>query len=198
MASVSDNELALASVYSEAMLTLALDQNQADDLLGELQALGEHLEQNEELLAYFSSPTVKAEARAATIEKAFRGRASDLLVDAMQVLNRKDRLGLILAVVESYRLALEERRGQVDVHVRSAVPLSKAMRNRLKEVATAYAGREAELVERVDESILGGLIIHIEDQKLDTSVATRLKKLGAALAERASLEVHSGRGYTAA
>ena len=41
----------------------------------------------------------------------------------------------------------------------------------------------------------GGLILRIGDEKFDASVATKLKKLGSALRNRASREIHSGRAH---
>ena len=50
----------------------------------------------------------------------------------------------------------------------------------------------------VDEAILGGMVVRIGDEKFDSSVATRLKALGGAFAERASQEIHSGKSYVMA
>ena len=195
MATTSDQEVTLARVYSEAMLRVAETQGEADSFLEELLDLSAYLDATPALVTFFSSPTVDTEVRQKAIENWFRGRASDLLVDSLQVLNRKGRLGLLRAVVETYRLGHEELRGQIDVHVRTAAPLSEAVRARLKEVASAHTGKEAKLIERVDESILGGMIVRIGDEKLDTSVATRLAKLGRILAVRASAEIHCGKSY---
>ena len=195
MATASDQEITLARVYSDAILQLAEAQGEADSLLEELLGLAAYLDETPELATFFSSPTVDAGVRQKAIEEWFRGRASDLLVDSLQVLNRKERLGLLRTLAETYRLGHEELRGQIDVHVRTAVPLSRAARARLKEVASAHAGKEAKLVEQVDESILGGMIVRIGDEKLDTSVAHRLGRLGQMLADRASLEIHSGKSY---
>ncbi|MCH9035669.1 MAG: F0F1 ATP synthase subunit delta, partial [Planctomycetes bacterium] len=113
MARATDKELALAKVYSKAMLDLAESQGQAEELLDELHALADLLDENDQLDAFLSSPTVDVTARAQTLEKAFRGKASDLLVDSLQVLNRKERLGLLRAVCETYRLAHAELRNIV-------------------------------------------------------------------------------------
>lgn len=195
MAGATDIELALAKVYSKAMLDLAESQGQADDLLDELLALMEMLDKNAQLDAFMSSPTVDVAARAQTLEEAVRGKASDLLVDSLQVLNRKERLGLLRAVCETYRLAHEELRNIVDVHITTAVPLSDTLRAKIREVASKFAGKAAELVERVDESVLGGLTMRIGDEKFDTTVAMQLRQIGEAMQERASHEVRGGKAY---
>ena len=124
MAEVDDEQLALAGVYSRAMLELAVSSGEADTLLEELRELSALAEENADFEAFLSSPTIDAEVREQSLEKLFRGKASDLLVNSLQILNRKERLGLVRAVAESYRLAHEELRGQIDAHVRTAVKLN--------------------------------------------------------------------------
>jgi F-type H+-transporting ATPase subunit delta len=127
----------------------------------------------------------------------FRGQASDLLLDSLQVINRKGRLGQLRAIAESYRIALRDLRGWVDVHVRTAVPLDAAQRTRLQDVLAASTGKKPTLVERLDPSLLGGMVVEVAGKKFDASVASRLHDLSEALLARASREIHSGTAYVA-
>lgn len=197
MATAGNKEMALAHVYASAMIALALEQGEADNLLSELHELAGRLDDDPDFERFFASPIVDADARAASIEKIFRGRLSDLLVDSLGVLNRKGRLALFGAVVTAYRVAHQEACGRVEVHVKSAVPLNDELRERISETIGRYTGRETELVEEVDGELIGGLIVQIGDEKFDASVARSLERLGASLRRRASLEIHSGKSYVA-
>ena len=192
MARIDDRNLGLGRLYAKALLDLAEERGNADELLDELTDLAGYLEGNPELVNHFGSPLVEGADRARTLEKAFRGRASDLLVDALQVINRKGRLGSLRAISEAYREELRDRRGQVDVHVRTAVPLTADLRARLSESLARFTGLQPALIEKVDPSVIGGLVVEVAGTKIDTSVASRLKGLGAALERRASEEIHRG------
>ncbi|HKH44812.1 MAG TPA: ATP synthase F1 subunit delta [Thermoanaerobaculia bacterium] len=192
MKSVDDRNLGLGRLYAQALLDLADEQGNADELLEELTELARYLESHPDLVELFGSPLVEADTRAATIEKLFRGRASDLLVDALQVINRKGRLGSLRAIAEAYRQELRDRRGQVDVLIRTAVPLTGGLRARLSDSLAQFTGRTPTLIEKVDPSVIGGLVVEVAGTKIDTSVASRLKSLGAALERRASEEIHRG------
>lgn len=197
MPKISDKEIALANVYADAVLTLAESQGAADSLLEELRDLAGLLDKDAELDTFFSSPMIDAAVRARSIEKIFRGRGSDLFVDTIQVLNRKGRLGMFRAITEAYRNAHETLRGRVEVHVTTAVPLSETLRASLVNAARAHTGKEPTLIEKVDQSLIGGLVVRVGDTKLDMSVATRIDKLARMLSERASQEVHGERSYVA-
>lgn len=191
-ANIDERQLAVAGVYAQALLGLANSAGEVDQILEELLQLGSLLDGAPELEEYLQSPLVKEESRREAIETLFRGRLSELLVDTLQVMNRKGRLELIHALVEAYRQEYEELKGQVDVRVTTAIPLSDAVRQRLRVTTSKLTGKQAQLVEKIDPSILGGMILQIGDGKMDTSIARKVRKLGEEMVERASRELHGG------
>ena len=197
MANVDFRNLAVGRLYAEAMLGLGEERGASDALLEELQELIAFLDQSPKVEHFLSSPLVDAEGRARVIDEVFRGTASDLLVDSLQVINRKGRLGQLRAIAEAYRLAHHELRGWVEVHVRTAVPLDDALRARLREAIAASTGKQPTLIERIDPSLIGGMVVEVAGKKIDASVASRLQDLSEALLARASREIHSGTAYVA-
>jgi F-type H+-transporting ATPase subunit delta len=194
---VDDRDLAVGRLYAEAMLTLAEERGQSEALLDELRELVEFLDQNPKVEHFLSSLMVDEEGRARVLDDLFKSQASELLLDSLQVINRKGRLGQLRAIVESYRAALRDLRGWVDVKVRTAVALDEAQRGRLQEAIAASTGRKPALIERVDRALIGGLVVEFEGKKFDASVASRLQDLSAALLARASREIHRGTAYVA-
>jgi F-type H+-transporting ATPase subunit delta len=70
----------------------------------------------------------------------------------------------------------------VAAEVTTAVPLDEALRTSLKDKLTASLGRPVALRERVDPSIVGGVVIKVAGRVLDGSVATQLDSVRRALA----------------
>lgn len=192
MANVDGRDRGVARIYGKAILDLAAEQGQADALLDELQELGRAIAADAELAAFLASPLVSERARAGVLEKIFRRRASDLLVDALEVINHKGRLGLLPAIVEAYRGEYRAARGVVDARVVTAVPLSARLRARLVEALARFTGKQPELDEHVDPSILGGLVVEVAGEKFDSSLTTRLHDVGELLEQRAAQELHRG------
>lgn len=185
-------DMGVPRVYAQAMLDLAAAQGQADELLAELGDLGRVIAADPDLAAFLASPLVDTEQRAQALEKIFRRRASDLLVDALEVINRKGRLWLLPQIIEAYRAEHRELRGLVDARVISAVPLGVELRGKLTAALARFTGKQPELTLRVDPSILGGLVVEVSGRKIDSSLATRLRDVARLLAQRAALELHRG------
>jgi F-type H+-transporting ATPase subunit delta len=192
-----EQELAVAGVYARSLLALAEPAGQADAVGEELAALAAMLDESPSLRRQLADPFVDPEDRRQLLESSLRNRANDLLVDALQVANRKGRLGLLPALAEAYRRALAELRHEVEVEVTTAVPLNDAQREKLRAAAGRYTGRTARLVEAVNASLLGGMVVKIGDRKIDNSVSKDLRRLGGLLAECGSKELQSGRSVLA-
>lgn len=73
---------------------------------------------------------------------------------------------------------LYEQNGHLIVNVTSARELSDSTREELKRMLTeATKASRIELSERVDPTLLGGLIARTPDATIDASVRTKLKQL---------------------
>lgn len=192
MSTYKDQQMPVARVYSDALLQLARNKGMEEELMEELDELTAMLGDRSDLRTLFESPVVDVGKREQSLETMFRGRASDLLVDALQVLNRKRRLGLVPTIAEAYRRSYNELHRRIDVSVTTAVPLSDAQRDRLRGKIREQTDREPTLRESVDPDLLGGMVVRIGDRKLDSSLTTRLEALSGALLARGSREVGGG------
>lgn len=197
MANIGETEMALARVYASAMIALAEKQGEMGFLESELVELVSCMDKDAALERFFDSPMVDTDARERSIEKIFRGRASDLLVNSMQVLNRKGRLGLMRGVVEAYRHERQEREGRIEVRVTSATALTETARRRLQEVLKSKTGCDVDLVEKVNPDLIGGFVVHMGDQKFDASIAHRIKRLSESLQRRAREKLYGGNSHVA-
>jgi F-type H+-transporting ATPase subunit delta len=192
---IDEQEVAVADVYAGALLKLAEQRGEGDTVLEELSAIHDLLEEEVEFAAFLSNPTVDLEARRVALDHTFQGRANDLLVNTLQVMNRRDRLNLIPALVAAYQRELDDLRRRESVEVSTAVPLSDPLREQLTRAVGKMTGRRVRLVENVDDDLIGGLVVKIGDRKIDTSVARGLALMGERFNERASAEVQIAETY---
>src|SRR5262245_8021624 len=158
---------AFVRVWSDAIFGLAESRGVADEMLAEWEGLVEVLDRHPDLWRFFASPLVDREEKKRLIETMFRGRASDLLVDSLQVMRSKDRLALVRGVAADFRVLWLEKRNQVQVSVTSAAPLTPEQRQDVNAAASKFAGKQAILIEKVDPTLLGGFVLRVGDRKFD-------------------------------
>jgi len=195
MAIAKDSSLAIGDVYAEALFEAARQQNQLDEVFDQLTELGAYMEREPEFGAFMIALTVDDDVWEAVLDKLFRGRMNDLLLNALQVLNRRRRPDLLPALCEQFRKRMETHRNQIEVDVRTARPLPDDQRNELAGALRNRIGKEPILKIKVDESLLGGLIVQVGDKQLDMSISSRLAAMRQKLLARVSTEIHSGRHF---
>lgn len=190
MSTTDTKTQAVAGTYADAIYGLAVERKQADALIDEVVELEALLASDAAFAAFMTAEDVDDDRRSAAIEKALRGRAGDLLVDALQVVNAKGRIGLLPAILSACRSAHERAMRIAEVEVTSAVPLADDLRTSLVAAAGTYTGREVRLVETVDASLLGGLIVRVGDVKLDTSLSRHLSRMNDLMLEHGERAIH--------
>ena len=194
IATLDERQISVARVYCRAILELAESGDVAESLMDELQDVLDLRQLHPGFREFLTSPLVDPRQRRDLLEKIFRGKASDLLVNTLQVLNRHGRLDILETLVEVYRRQHQKRHQQIDVRVTTPVPLTDELRRELAAAASRMVGRRPNLIEEVDESLIGGLVVRIGDRKYDTSVATQLRGLRQTLRDTASRAIYTARG----
>ncbi len=190
MATVDERSLGVARLYAKAMLDIAAEQGAVDDLGDELDGMLDEMRRSPEFATFLASPIIERASRSASIEATMRGRASDLLVDSLQVINKKDRLAILPQIIEVYHEQQRERRGEIEVRLSTAVELNDAQREYVRERVKVTTGKDAFLVETVDTDLLGGLVVQVGDQKIDMSVRRDLELLSHRFEDRLEVELH--------
>jgi F-type H+-transporting ATPase subunit delta len=184
----------IARVYAEALLDMAEKEGQVEVVESELNTIvGGVFSQFPEVERHVASPIIKRTAKSPILEKAFQGKVSDLTYRFLMVLNTKDRLGLIRHIEAAYRELLDTQAKRTRVLVRTVVPLTPAQEEHLRQTIGHYTGLEPVITVKIDESLLGGMIVQVGDEVFDSSVRTRIESIRNQLLARSSYEIQTGR-----
>lgn len=193
MASELDISQAAADIYAEALLELANERGVAEALFDEFASLIEYLESDEGFAGFMTSSAVDDDDRREVLQRVFTGRISEILLNLMLVLNDHDRAGIVPLVFERYKALLDIQLNRQDVYVRSAVALEEDQRTAIVSAVSAATGKEPILVEKVDPTLLGGLIIKIGDSQYDASLSRKLVRMRETVIELGRQEILSGK-----
>jgi F-type H+-transporting ATPase subunit delta len=167
----------LAAAYARSVLELANDQNQAREIGQELEELGKIIESDPTFANFLANPSVGETERGQVVEKVFRGRVSPLVMNFMLVANRKGRLGILRQIAAAYAELLEKQMGIIEVDVTVAHRLTPEQFDDVHRRVGEALKREVVLHQYVDESIIGGMILRVQDRLLDASVRAQLRAM---------------------
>ncbi len=194
MSQKTEEAMAVADVYARALLGAAAERGEDEAVAAAFDDLAAFMSRDASFASFLTSDTVDDDPRRASLERLFRGRMHDLLLNLLQVLNNRRRLALLPSIHRCVVLQMESKRRQKEVTVETAMPLPEDLKAAMKARLSEHIGREALLTERVRPELLGGVVIRIDDVQIDGSVAGRMRRLRSCLNETAVRAIHEHRG----
>lgn len=182
----------LAARYAGALISegdsliAAGEANALDSFAANVATLTELLNTHAGFRALVASPTIAAGEQV----KAVLAIAENLglhpkVRNFLGVVATNRRLSQLPKMLAAFRAMLAAKRGQISAEVTSAVPLLDTQLLALRARLTEAGYPNVELVTRVDEKILGGLIVKIGSRLYDASVRSKLQRLQYAMKEAA-------------
>lgn len=182
MSSTTQNGM-IGLTYSRALLELALEAGQVDEVANELDQIALLLAATPELEQLLGSRVISAQQRDDSIWRIFESRISQLLLRFLLVVNRKNRIGELATIIVQFRKLLDEHRGIIEANAYVAVRLAEAQLGRIARSIGDKIGRTVVLHQYVEPELIGGLRIRIGDQLIDGSVASQLRRMRRHLTE---------------
>ena len=120
MARKNDEAMALADVYAESLFLAAEEQGRGEAVAQEFADLIRYMDKNPEFDEFLIAASIDDDPRRESLEKLFRGRMNDLLLNLLQVLNNRGRCSLIRDVQRCLELRIEAKHRQQEVVVETA------------------------------------------------------------------------------
>jgi F-type H+-transporting ATPase subunit delta len=164
--------------YAGALFDLARESNSEESIERALDKFLGLLRDSADLRRFVLSPMfsgVEQEQGLSAILKSvgITGLARDFLL----VLAKNRRLFAAEGVITAYKSLCAKSRGEVEAEVISAVSLTQAQTEDLIDTLRQKLGKTPTLTAKVDPRLLGGLIVRVGSQMIDTSLRTKLKNL---------------------
>jgi F-type H+-transporting ATPase subunit delta len=173
-----------AHAYAGALFGVAKEKGKLDAIRDQLAQFADAVDGNRELQVFFFSPYFSSTEKIDGAKRAITG-ADPEFVNFLELLIEKQRMPEIFRVRRQFEELWKHENRRIDVTVTSAVELDPAVVSRIGEEIGRQTGQEVELASRVDEEILGGVVLQVGNMVLDASIRNRLEKLRKSVAQAA-------------
>jgi F-type H+-transporting ATPase subunit delta len=165
--------------YAAALFDLAESAKALDATSADLAKVKAALAESADLRALTTAQQIgRADAGNAIAALARGFGLTDLTTRFLGVLAANGRLASLGAIIRQYEVMLGAHKGTAAATVTSAQPLTAGQLKALEAKLKARTGRSMAIDQMVDPGILGGLIVRIGSEQIDSSVKTRLERLG--------------------
>ncbi|KAI0314918.1 ATPase F1 complex OSCP/delta subunit [Amylostereum chailletii] len=162
----------------------------------ELNAISKSINEVPELKFFVTNPTLSLNDRAAGLPSLYakaegsgakKEPVSDVTENLFTLLSENGRLTETEGVIDGFNDLVAKYKGELTVTVTSAAPLPKDVLTRLeatlKQSQAAQQAKTLKVANKVNPSVLGGLVVDFGEKTIDLSVSSRINKLNNLLSQ---------------
>jgi F-type H+-transporting ATPase subunit delta len=174
----------IARPYAAALFDLAKSEGSLDAVEAGLVNIQKLAAESDDFRRFLRSPVIAAETKASAVDAILaKANANATVSNFVKVVARNGRLFALPAVIKAFQALAAKDRGEVSADVTSAVPLSSAQLATLAGTLKQKIGKTVTLTEHVDPSLIGGLVVKVGSQMIDSSLKTKLSAMKIAMKE---------------
>ena len=163
--------------YAKSFIDISLEQNSLEKSYSDMVLIDSVCSSNKDFLNLLRSPIIKTDLKIKILKELFSNNLSALTLSFISLITNKKREGLLPEISASFISLYKKNKNIKEVVVTSALPLDEDLKTSLMDYIGSETGSEIDLKEKIDESLIGGAIIRMDDKQLDASISSSLKAL---------------------
>ncbi|MEQ8804941.1 MAG: F0F1 ATP synthase subunit delta [Rhodospirillales bacterium] len=168
----------LAGRYATALYELAAADKQLDTVAQDMAAIRDMIDESADLARLIRSPVIARDSQIAAMDAILtQAGISELTKHFVGVVAQNRRLFALTTMIKQFQGILAQHRGEMTAEVTSAQALSDKQRQAIEDGLKKAMGTKVAVDARVDEDLLGGLVVKIGSRMIDSSIKTKLQQL---------------------
>lgn len=173
---LDSDEQQIGALYAKALLGAAGDN--VDEIIAQFEGVvKECLDRFPSLEKALASPRIGQDDKEAMLDRIFRDKLDKSLLNFFKILCRRGRVSSLRAIQVTASQLRNEQLGKQQVQVSSSVALTADQKSAIAAQLRQSFGKEAVLVEKIDPTLLGGVVLRIGDRVYDGSVLGRMQQM---------------------
>ena len=177
------DQSAITVRYAKAFFSLAQEKSLLDTLKSDIELIYSVCKESVEFILLLESPVVKTSKKTKLISSVFKGNVNDLTLNFLELITQNKRETNIPGICHNFLDLTRKNQNIKSAVLTTASELSSQAINKIKELLGDELKAEIELTTKINEELLGGMVLRIDDKQYDASVATQLKKIKQTLLE---------------
>ena len=167
-------------VYAGAFFELCTEEapDRLSDILGELDALNAIFDGDPEFVKLLGTPTITMDEKLGMMRDIIsRGEISEITGNLLCVLTERGRMNCFGGILRHFRASYNDHFRIAEITVTASAPLSEQLREKIRMKMSEVTGKNVSVKEKIDPTLIGGVIIDYGSTRYDGSVRTRLSEL---------------------
>jgi len=163
--------------YAKAFFGLAKEKGLTSELREDARLISGVCNEIVDFILMLESPVVKTSQKIKSIKSIFDGKVNVLSLNFLVLIAGNKREKYIPGIFRNLEDLYRREEGIKTAVLTSAQSLEADIVSQISKMLEKEYQAKVELSEKVDEKLIGGFILRVEDQQYDASISTQLKKI---------------------
>ena len=163
--------------YALALFETGLELNRLEQFKEEINNVSNVLESEPKIEMILTHPKISSDEKKELLDSLFGKNISKEMLNFLYVIIDKRRERYISEINEYYDFLYNEEKNIVKATVVTAVPMGKAQGEKLKVILTSKLNKNVELNNVIDDSIIGGAMLKVDNKVIDGSIKGQLDSI---------------------
>jgi F-type H+-transporting ATPase subunit delta len=171
------HETRVARPYAKSLLELAQEKGKLEEVNNDMSLFVDVAKANIQFQHMLKNPIINHDKKQAVLDTIFKGRVSDMTLAMFKIITRKNREAFLYDIAKEFRNQYKTFKGIATAEVTTTYALSQDQKNIFIDMVAKKENKKVELLEKVDENIIGGFVLKVGDMQVDESIKAKLHKL---------------------
>lgn len=166
----------VASRYAESLFDLAKEENAIETYQKDIIKI-QNVFNDDVFVQFFSHVAVQDDDKINILKKSFQDQVSEYVLNFLMLLVKKRRMKYIRQICQHFQSLCNDYFGVKVGKVYSAFELTKEQIHKVEKAMSQKIGKKVQLHVVIDESLIGGIKVDIDNHIYDDSLSYKLESL---------------------
>ncbi len=163
--------------YALALYELSKEKNQTDEIVSNMITFKKVFNSNKDLKNFVKNPTYSVEAQKKVFEKVLTLMSfNQILKNFFAILIEKKRVFFLDIIIEEFLKLILSKSGEISGTLISSKKIDEKTILDIEKEISANIKSTIKLKSKIDESLIGGIVIQIGSLMIDSSIKNKLQK----------------------
>ncbi|MTI46865.1 F0F1 ATP synthase subunit delta [Sporosalibacterium faouarense] len=160
--------------YAQALFEVAIELDKLESFKEEINGVSAVFDSEPKLKTIFEHPKLSKNEKKDIVNSIFKEKISQEVLNLMYIIVDKGRERYINSISKEYTALSNEKQGIIEATAITAVEMDEAEKSKLQENLSKKFSKKVILTNTIDESVIGGVLVRVEDKVIDSSIRGKL------------------------
>lgn len=173
--------------YANSLMLLAEEKNIFQEIAKDADLIFNTINNSKELKIILKSPVIKTELKKKLLNEIFSNKISSETLSFIDFVIQKNREDILLEIFKEFLVLCDKKNKILRAKVKTAVELDESLKSKLTSKLESRTNQKIIANYLLDQKIIGGFVVEIDDQVYDASVKHQLTQLRKKFSEEISI-----------